>query len=263
MAQGNFKDCLKVTLSHEGLWSDHPADPGGATMKGITIGRFRQYKPNATKSDLRNISDAMVERIYRDDYWKPVRGDDLPFGVDLSVFDFGVNSGPSRAARYLQSVVGAKQDGIIGPETIKKTILAGGKEVIQKLCAKRGSFYRGLKTFAVFGKGWMRRLADVEAKSVAMWLANGASLAAQQRKELGEESKKASDKATQQGKGAAGTVGGGGIAGGTDTIMTGEPNWLLFAGIAVVVIAVAGLLILKSKQNKERAAAYAREAIAA
>lgn len=253
MAKGNFPACLKVTLSHEGGWSDHPSDPGGATMKGVTIGRYRQYYPNATKADLRNISNDMLERIYHDDYWKPVRGDDLQYGVDLAVFDFGVNSGPSRAAKYLQAVVSAKQDGVIGPETLKASILAGGKYVIQKLCARRLSFVQGLKTWGVFGKGWARRIADVEAKAVAMWLAKGGALSPLDRQELAEEATKADNKASNQGAGA-GTSGAGGGA-----IAVAEPSWIGFVVLGLM-IAAAVFLILKSRQNKERARAYTEAA---
>jgi lysozyme family protein len=250
MAAKNFDACLAVTLAHEGGWSDHPADPGGATMKGITIGRFRQYYPNATKTDLRNISDAMLRKIYHDDYWLPVRGEDLPHGVDLATFDFGVNSGPSRGARYLQWVVGTKQDGVIGPQTLKATILADGKAVIQKLCARRLSFVQGLKTFRVFGRGWSRRIADVEAKAVAMWLAKGAGLSAAARKQLAEEAAKADRKSKQQSTGAGGVgAGGGGV------VAVGEPNWLLIA--LLVLLAIAGVaLVIKARQNRDRAEAY-------
>lgn len=252
MANGNLAACLKITLSHEGGWSDHPSDPGGATMKGVTIGRYRQYYPKATKTDLRNISDADLQKIYRDDYWKPVRGDDLPYGVDLAVFDFGVHSGPSRSSRYLQSVVGVKQDGVIGPQTLKATILADGKSVIQKLCGKRLSFVQGLSTFKVFGKGWSRRIADIEAKGVAMWLAKGSALSASARQELEAEGSKAKSTAASQNSGAGGVAAGGG--GGA--ILTDMNGWIV-AGVAVLVIAAAGYLILRARVNKERGEAYA------
>lgn len=251
MASGNLAACLKVTLSHEGGWSDHPSDPGGATMKGVTIGRYRQYYPKATKADLRNISDADLQKIYRNDYWMPVKGDSLPYGVDLATFDFGVNSGPSRAARYLQWVVGTKQDGIVGPETLKATILADGKKVIQSLCGKRLSFVQGLSTFKVFGKGWSRRIADVEAKAVAMWLAKGKPMSDDDRERLRDEAAQADAKSSAQNGGAGGAAAGGG--GGA--IVT-DFNWI---GLLIVALAIAGAvaLVVKARQNKERAKAYA------
>src|SRR5438445_5035809 len=158
MATGNLSACLKVTLAYEGGWSDHPKDPGGATMKGITIATFRSYKRGATKTMLRNVSQTDVEYIYRDGYWTPIRGDDLPAGVDLSTFDYGVNSGPSRSVRDLQSVLGVGADGVLGTVTLKALASANPKTVIQKHCAKRLGMLRGLKTWNTFKRGWSARV---------------------------------------------------------------------------------------------------------
>ena len=58
----NFDRCLSEVLQHEGGWVDDPHDPGGATMKGITIGTYRQWKGRAvTKAELRAISNSRVE----------------------------------------------------------------------------------------------------------------------------------------------------------------------------------------------------------
>ena len=54
---------------------------------------------------MRNIPDAHVEQIYRQEYWNKVSGDELPSGVDHAVFDWGVNSGTGRSARALQRIV--------------------------------------------------------------------------------------------------------------------------------------------------------------
>ncbi|MCH3765079.1 glycosyl hydrolase 108 family protein, partial [Campylobacter coli] len=71
MTKSNFKNCLAVTLKQEGGWSDNAKDPGGATMKGVTLATYRRRRPNATKQDLRNITQAELEEIYLSDYWLP------------------------------------------------------------------------------------------------------------------------------------------------------------------------------------------------
>ena len=165
----NFKRALSLVLKHEGGWSDHPSDPGGATMKGVTLATFRRYvKPSATKADLRNITDEQIATVYRRHYWDAVAGAQLPDGVDYAVFDFAVNSGPARAAKYLQAVVGVSQDGRIGPATLKAVRAKMHATVIHDLCDKRIKFLRGLKTWPTFGKGWKRRVDDVRIEALRM-----------------------------------------------------------------------------------------------
>lgn len=258
MAKGNLAKCLDVVLEHEGGWSDHPKDPGGATMKGITLATYRRYKPNATKADLRAITTAEIETIYRDGFWKPVRGDALPVGLDLATFDPSVNSGPGRAAKWLQAAVGVKVDGDVGPDTIKAVLQADVRAAIVKLCAKRLSFMQGLKIWDTFKRGWSRRVADVEAKAVAMWLTFGGVVATRDAvKELEDAGKSADKTADTQTKGAGGTAAGGAGAGGADTLATGDVNWLLIVGIAVIVILIVAALLYKARVNRDRAAAYA------
>lgn len=158
----NFKVSLKEVLKHEGGWSDHPSDPGGATMKGATLATFRLYvNPKGTKAELKNITDAQLETVYRRQYWDKVLGAQLPDGVDFAMFDFGVNSGPSRAVKFVQKIVGTAQDGKMGPKTIEAIKKMGARTVINKLCDDRIAFLKRLKTWSTFGKGWSRRVASV------------------------------------------------------------------------------------------------------
>ncbi|WMT85553.1 glycoside hydrolase family 108 protein [Pelagibacterium sp. 26DY04] len=168
MARANFAAALSAVLLHEGGWANNPKDPGGATMKGVTLATYRRYRPGATKEQLRNITDAELQRIYRDGYWDVIRGDDLPAGVDYAVFDFAVNSGPSRAAKFLQRMVGVPQDGKIGPVTLSAVRAANPEAIIRNLCNQRQAWLQTLSTFATFGKGWTRRVSEVKAKALAM-----------------------------------------------------------------------------------------------
>ena len=170
----NFQRALALVLKHEGGWADHPKDPGGATMKGVTLANFRRYvKPNATKDDLRKITDQQVATVYRRFYWDAVSGAELPDGIDFAVFDFAVNSGPARAAQYLQKVVGATQDGKIGPATIKATKAILPANVIHRLCDERLAFMqritsKGKRLWDTFGKGWDRRVKEVRTEALTL-----------------------------------------------------------------------------------------------
>ncbi|RWO40084.1 MAG: hypothetical protein EOS12_27020 [Mesorhizobium sp.] len=165
----NFARALALVLKSEGLWSDNPADPGGATMKGVTLANLRRYvKADATKADLRKISDAQVATVYRRFYWDATAGAQLLGGVDYAVFDFAVNSGPARAAKYLQAVVGVRQDGRIGPATIAAVKAKPAGVVIDALCDKRLGFLKRLPTWKTFGRGWSDRVNSVRAEALKL-----------------------------------------------------------------------------------------------
>jgi len=165
----NFQRALSLVLKSEGGWSDNPADPGGATMKGVTLANFRRYvQPNATKDDLRHITDAQLATVYRRFYWDAVAGAEMPDGIDYAVFDFAVNSGPGRAAKYLQAVVGVVQDGRIGPATLAAVRAKPAGVVIDAFCDDRLAFLKRLPTWPTFGKGWSSRVASVRAEALKM-----------------------------------------------------------------------------------------------
>lgn len=162
----NFAKALAQVLRYEGGFSDHPEDPGGATMKGVTQAVYDAWRKAANQptQSVRYISDLEVGAIYRDQYWDRISGDDLPSGIDFAVFDFAVNSGVSRAARTLQGVVGVKQDGQIGPATLQAT----KTYVAMAVTNKRLAFMQSLSIWATFGKGWSARIADVKAQILAL-----------------------------------------------------------------------------------------------
>jgi len=172
-APGNFDLCLKFVLAREGGFSDDPDDNGGATKMGITAKTLAMARGHAvTTDDVKALGEPEAKEIYRSLYWNLLRCDDLPRGIDLLVFDFGVNGGPGRSVRILQQAVGTTQDGSIGPATLAATRNAvqnsGGAELVNALCDARLKFYRGLDDFAKFGNGWTRRVEDVRVQALLM-----------------------------------------------------------------------------------------------
>jgi lysozyme family protein len=112
---------------------------------------------------VRDIERREIEAIYRQNYWDAVRGDELPPGVDLAVWDFGVNSGPGRAIRALQKVLGVRIDGHLGAGTIAAVRAAEPVRLIRDLMDERRRFVRQIKHYPTFAKGWERRCAGIEA----------------------------------------------------------------------------------------------------
>ncbi len=164
MAVDNFEQCLALTLVWEGGYVNDPADPGGATMKGVTqkvYDAYRAGKHLSTRS-VAQIEDLELRDIYRTRYWDLVGGDKLPMGVDMALFDFAVNSGVRRAVKEAQSLVGVPQDGVMGNGTLMGILEYSQTKsplyLLEAICDDRLAFLKGLPTFARFGKGWTRRV---------------------------------------------------------------------------------------------------------
>lgn len=168
-----FNDALAVILRHEGGYVKHPRDPGGMTNLGITRRVWEEYtgKP-ATEADMRALTPAKVGPVYRKNYWDRLKCDNLPHGLALCVFDFGVNAGVSRSARYLQKMVGVTVDGLIGPGTLGAVrafvVRHGTAEAVRQFQQLRRDYYRQLGTFPTFGRGWLRRVDETETAALRL-----------------------------------------------------------------------------------------------
>jgi lysozyme family protein len=162
----NYDHCLEMILHHEGGYVNHPKDPGGETNLGVTK---RVWEEHGGTKDMKDLTVEDVAPIYKKSYWDRVKGDELPAGLDLCVFDFGVNAGTGRAAKYLQNLVGATADGAIGPATLR-TVNAyvqveGLGATIDAYQSARQGYYEKLSTFETFGKGWTRRVIETTSSA--------------------------------------------------------------------------------------------------
>jgi lysozyme family protein len=163
MSVGNFEQCFALVLKDEGGFVNNPRDPGGATNLGCTKASWEAYVGHEVSiDDIRGLTPNDVMPLYKSKYWDAIKGDDLPAGVDYAVFDFAINSGPSRAAKTLQSVIGVATDGAIGPDTLAAVETFNPREIATQICEKRLAFLQGLPTWGTFGKGWSSRISRVE-----------------------------------------------------------------------------------------------------
>ena len=154
----NFDQSFDALLKHEGGYSDHAADPGGKTRYGITESVAREV---GYQGDMRDLPLNLAKRIYREQYWNAVKADQLPSAARYLVFDAAVNSGAGQAARWLQRAVGAKDDGVIGPITLRATHQTNPEVLVRRVLAQRLRFMTGLTNWPAFGRGWARRIADL------------------------------------------------------------------------------------------------------
>ena len=158
-----FHQAVELVLQHEGGFVHHPKDPGGATKFGITRETLSRARGRlASVEDVRALTRAEAVAVYLSLYWNAVHADELPPGLDLAVFDLAVNSGPVRAVRMLQVVLGVAVDGIVGPVTLRAAREADLPETIRRLTRARLGFLGRLAAWPVFGRGWRRRVLAVE-----------------------------------------------------------------------------------------------------
>ena len=165
----NFDKCLEMLLSHEGGFVNHPEDPGGITNLGVTKKVYDEWTGReSTEQEMRDLTPEDVGPIYKKNYWDRIKGDSLPSGVDWCAFDWCVNSGKSRPSKAIQRAVGATQDGAIGPATIGLIMEKDPEEIINYVYGVRQDFYKSLKTFETFGRGWTRRNKETLHQALEM-----------------------------------------------------------------------------------------------
>jgi lysozyme family protein len=167
--------------------------------------------------------------IYRQKYWAKMGCDERPSGVDFVEFDFGVNSGVARALALRKKL-----------DTNSLRPVA----YVKAYCAKRSSFLHSLRTFAAFGKGWSRRVADVEATGVRMALgAAGKPVAPVLKKEAAQNSGKAIGHST---------------AGAGTGFALPHIDWAALTGTALIIVGavVVAYFVWNAVQANHRANAY-------
>ena len=154
----NFTTAFEKLLGHEGGYSDHRDDPGGKTRYGITEAVAREV---GYRGDMRELPLDLAQRIYKDRYWDAVQAEHLPADIRYAVFDAAVNSGVAQAAKWLQRACGVKDDGVIGPITIRAANALHPEGLKRKMLAQRLRFMATLANWPAFGRGWANRIADL------------------------------------------------------------------------------------------------------
>jgi lysozyme family protein len=173
----NWKQAFEQMLKSEGGFTDDERDNGnklpdgrkGSTMLGVTQYNWEAHVGHqVTHDQMRALTPADVEPLYKKKYWDVVRADELPSGIDYLVFDMGVNAGPGRSIKLLQAAVGVPADGGFGPMTMAAVQAAGPVKLIEDFSDAKEAFYRSLDSFTVYGTGWLNRVAAVKVKASSM-----------------------------------------------------------------------------------------------
>lgn len=234
--------CYPVTSKWEGGWSDHAQDPGGKTMYGITEKRWWEYQDAKgwKRTPVRSVTPAMAVVFYRSEYWEKCGAPNLFPGVDLAIFDVSVNSGIGRGIKYRNQT-----NSVSKPD-----------ERVRAICRARLSFLQSLKIWKTFGKGWGRRVADIEARGVMMALEAMGHAAPSRKVEATTATAKAQaeqKKTASAGKAAATSTP---VAGASSVTVSDHTALYIIGGLVVIGIIAALVLYARQKAAQARADAY-------
>lgn len=154
-------------IQREGGYVDHPDDRGGPTNMGITQATLASWRGReVTADDVRNLTESEARKIYRRKYIeRPGYDKIIDDRLRECVVDAAVHSGPTRATRWLQQVLGTLPDGICGHETLEAANTAFADQTIERYLNLRAIYLQELAerkpSQRVFLKGWMNRLREL------------------------------------------------------------------------------------------------------
>ncbi len=252
MSKENYPRCLANTLREEGGWTNDPRDPGGPTMRGIIQREYTRYRARHGLPDrsVRYISEAELQDIYRGNYWVPMVGDAWPKGPDQIVFDISVNSGTGRAPAIMGAAMGVSTR---NPRELAALASRSADTIgiVKRACARRASFYRSLRTFSAFGRGWLARNARMEAIGVRM------ALEAQGVIDIAGSLKREAAGAQKRAKRSGNAAAASGTLAQSDAASWDWTVWLTLGLVAIAAVALTLALVWAWRRHGERAKAYA------
>lgn len=164
--------------SYEGGFSNHPADKGGATNMGVTIATWRKQgydkdgDGDIDVDDLKLISEADAQRIFKLNYWNRWQGDKI---LDQSIANILVDwvwGSGAYGIKIPQRILGVTIDGVVGPKTLAALNAQNPEQLFQKLKEERADFFQRIcvntPSNKVFLKGWLRRLEGIRYGSLKL-----------------------------------------------------------------------------------------------
>lgn len=148
----------------EGGEVNHPNDPGGHTNHGVTQKTFNAWRKSngLVPQSVSLLTKGDADKIFVDNYFRPIWFDKLPSGLDYAMVDYAINSGPSKAIKALQKIVGTKVDGVLGVNTMAKINECDPRDLVIVLCEERFAFMKRLKVWPTFKNGWTTRVMGAE-----------------------------------------------------------------------------------------------------
>ncbi|HEY9810473.1 MAG TPA: glycosyl hydrolase 108 family protein [Halomicronema sp.] len=179
-----FEAALRFTLFVEGGYSNHPADLGGKTYRGILQVNYDNYRRQKflPVRDVRQIENAEIWEIYYG-YWKASRAESMQPVLAITMFDTAVNFGPAGAVKFLQQVLIVPKTGSFNDGTVVSLASQNQEDVAKKLIEARMQYrYKRVQenpSQKVFLQGWLNR--DYYLWSYVNWYQQQLQQSAQKR----------------------------------------------------------------------------------
>lgn len=148
----SFEELARYVIDKiEGGYVDDKNDPGGETKYGLS----KKSYPNL---DIKSLTKDDAIKIYKIDYWDKIKCDLMGDALAAHVFDSSINCGVKSTIKMLQRAVCVKDDGIFG--SITKNAVYNANELISLMSFinERYKYYRSLKLYHIYGKGWENRI---------------------------------------------------------------------------------------------------------
>ncbi|WP_075603121.1 glycoside hydrolase family 108 protein [Saccharicrinis aurantiacus] len=188
-----FEQILKEILKHEGYYSNHSADAGGETYRGIArkfhpswAGWYYIDEAKRSRGSLsRNyrIDNPQLEKLivdfYRSKFWTKIHLDSVKdSSLQRIIFDAYVNSGGNGIKvlqRTLNESFGKKLgvDGAQGKMTVAAINSVNPQALFDAYKEARKRYYLAIASGknAVFLKGWLNRLSSFNYTAVGLSIA--------------------------------------------------------------------------------------------
>lgn len=151
----------------EGGYANDPDDTGGCTMMGVTIMVFKKFFGSEKNcEDLKNITDEEWLKIFKKGYWNPWKADQIENqSIAQLCVDMGWGSGVKTAIKKVQTCLGLKADGIVGPKTLAALNSKDTVTTFRRLWSMRYIWFHDIAKKGnnqKFLNGWLRRLNDIK-----------------------------------------------------------------------------------------------------
>lgn len=153
-----FDACLALCWQFDGLKNDRAQGEQFATSYGVTEMTWDEAeRQGIVDHDIDTATKDDCASILRSMYWNACHCPSLSPGVSLMVFNDAMVCGTGHTTKLLQRIVGAEQDGVIGPNTLRLANSVHAVDLIEKLRVADEIYYAALAKAPLFLKGWTRR----------------------------------------------------------------------------------------------------------